>query len=331
MANTVGAVSARGQRAGAGLLSSDRLRANGAVIFVYALTVLLFLIASALSPTFRDPSNLTTIMRQSIVLGLVAIGQTLVILSGGIDMSVGMVAKVTALLVATLFAGNSGMVIPLGLLGLGLGALIGAINGTIITRIHANAFIVTLGMFGILHGVALGIATGPVGIIPMNYLHIYDASIGILPINVIVMAVIWVLAWVLTTRTPFGRAIYAVGGSPSVARLSAINVNRTLLGAYILSGICGAAAGLFILARMGVGDPSTGDNLEFQSIVATALGGTSLYGGKGTIVGTLGAVILLTLVSNVFDSLQVSVFLQQLLLGLVVLIAVAVHKTGRVR
>src|SRR5437660_6140187 len=125
MANTVGArVGTQRQRAGAGIFSSDWLRANGAVLFVYGLTVLLFLVASALSPTFRDPSNLTTIMRQSIVLGLVAIGQTLVILSGGIDMSVGMIAKVTALTVATLFAGNSDMLIPLVLLGLGIGAVI---------------------------------------------------------------------------------------------------------------------------------------------------------------------------------------------------------------
>jgi ribose transport system permease protein len=305
------------------------IRANGAVVFIYMLALLLAIVASALNPTFRDLSNATTILRQSIVLGLVAIGQTLVILTGGIDMSVGMVARITALVIATLFAGNPALVLPLVALGLLIGAGIGAVNGLVITRINANPFIVTLGMFGILEGVSLAVASGPVGLIPDNFLHVYDAQIAGVPICVLGMAVIWFLAWLAVSRTAFGRALYAVGGSPVVARLSAIPVRRTVLLAYVISGMCGAAAGLFILARMGVGDPSTGYQLEFQSIVAVALGGTSLYGGKGSMVGTLGAVILLSLITNVFDILQVNVFYQQLLLGLIVLVAVAVHKTGK--
>ena len=130
-------------------------------------------------------------------------------------------------------------------------------------------------------------------------LSIYDARIGTIPINVIVMILIWVLAWVFTTRTRTGRALFAVGGSERVARLSAIRVNKTLVLTYVISGIFAALAGLFLLARTGVGDPSAAEGLDFQSVVAVAIGGISLYGGKGSILGTLGGVLLLGMLSNV--------------------------------
>lgn len=306
-----------------------RLREHGSVVFIYALVLLVGGLAAVLSPNFREPANLINILRQTIVLGLVAIGQSMVILTGGIDMSIGTIAKVAALTVAVLFGGNDGLVIPLSLLGLAIGAGLGLLNGLLITRLNASPFIITFGLFSILRGIALAIASGPVGQIPASFLQIYDARLGTVPLNVLAMAILWALAWLMTTRTTFGRAIYAVGGSARVARLSAINVPRTLLGAYALSGLCGAAAGLFVLTRTGVGDPSLGDNLEFQSIVAVALGGISLYGGKGSLIGTLGGVLLLGVVSNVFNILQVSVFHQQLLLGLIVLVAVATYRAGR--
>ncbi len=305
------------------------VRQHGSVVLTYALAALISLMAGVLSPNFREPTNLTNILRQSIVLGLVAIGQSMVVISGGIDMSVGMVARIAALTVATLFGGDSALVIPMICLGLTIGAAVGFANGLMITRMYASPFIVTFGVFSILRGVALGIASGPVGKIPLEYLQIYDARVAFLPWNVVAMALIWLLAWVLTARSSFGRAMYAVGGSAKVARLSAIHVSRTLLGAYTLSGLCAAAAGLFVLTRTGVGDPSTAEGLEFQSIVAVALGGISLYGGKGSLVGTLGGVLLLGVISNVFNILQVDVFYQQLLLGAIVLVTVAAYRSAR--
>ena len=150
-----------------------------------------------------------------------------------------------------------------------------------------------------------------------------------IPLSVVVMAAVWLAAWVLTSWTRFGRALYAVGGSQRVARLSAIRVSRTLVVAYVLSGICGAAGGLFILARTGVGDPKLADGLEFQSIVAVALGGISLSGGRGSLLGTLGGVLLLGVVANMFNILQVDSFFQQLILGLVVLVTVATYRTRK--
>jgi ribose transport system permease protein len=180
-----------------------------------------------------------------------------------------------------------------------------------------------------LRGVNLAIATTPIRGIPKPYLQMYDAKIGVVPVNVIVMAVIWLLAWLFTNRTRLGRAIFAVGGSERVALLSAIRVNRTLVAAYIFSAFCAAVAGLFFLSRTGVGDPGAAEGMDFQSIVAVALGGISLYGGKGSVLGTLGGVLLLTMMSNVFNLLQVNIYIQQLFLGLIVLIAVAAYKSPR--
>jgi len=306
------------------------LRIDGSIVFIYALVLVVAIGAGIYSERFRDPGNLTNVLRQTIVLGLLAIGQSLVILAGGIDMSIALIARVATLIVAVLFGGSDALILPLMALGLAVGACLGLVNGLIITRVYASPFIVTFGMFSILNGIALAISSSPVGKIPGAYLSLYDASLGPLPISVVAMALLWAGAWVLTSRTRFGRALFAVGGSQRVARLSAINVSRTLIGAYMLSGLCGAAGGLFILARTGVGDPKMAEGLEFQSIVAVALGGISLSGGRGSLLGTLGGVLLLGVVANMFNILQVDSFFQQLILGLVVLLTVATYRTAKV-
>ena len=310
-------------------MAIPRLRIDGSILLIYALVLLVAVGAGIYSERFRDPGNLTNVLRQTIVLGLLAIGQSLVILAGGIDMSIALIARLSTLIVAVLFGGNDALILPLLAVGLAIGAALGLLNGLIITRVYASPFIVTFGMFSILNGVSLAIASSPVGKIPPTYLTIYDASLGAVPISVLAMALLWAMAWLLTSRTRFGRALYAIGGSQRVARLAAINVPRTLLIAYVLSGLLGAAGGLFILARSGVGDPKMADGLEFQSIVAVALGGISLSGGRGSIVGTLGGVLLLGVVANMFNILQVDSFFQQLILGMVVLITVATYRTQK--
>jgi ribose transport system permease protein len=306
-----------------------RMRVDGSIVFIYALVLFVAVGAGIYSERFRDPGNLTNVLRQTIVLGLLAIGQSVVILAGGIDMSIALIARLSTLIVAVLFGGNDALILPLIALGLSVGAALGLLNGLIITRVYASPFIVTFGMFSILSGISLAIASSPVGKIPSSYLTIYDANLGPMPLSVLAMALLWTGAWLLTSRTRLGRALYAVGGSQRVARLAAIHVSRTLVIAYVLSGLLGAAGGLFILARTGVGDPKMADGLEFQSIVAVALGGISLSGGRGSILGTLGGVLLLGVVANMFNILQVDSFFQQLILGLVVLITVATYRTQK--
>jgi ribose transport system permease protein len=308
------------------------LRNNASIFLIYGIILVVGGTAAIATNRFQNPSNLVNIFRQSIVIGLIAIGQSAVILTGGADMSVAMVARIVALVVATVFAANHsnpGLILPLVLLGIAIGALLGCFNGVVITRTHANPFIITFGIANILRGVNLAIATTPIRGIPPEYLQIYDAKIGILPVNVLVMALVWLVAWVFTTRAKPGRALFAVGGSERVARLSGIRVSRTMVMAYIFSGVCAALAGLFLLSRTGVGDPSAAEGMDFQSMVAVALGGISLYGGKGSMIGTLGGVLLLAMLSNVFNLTQVNIYFQQLMLGMIVLIAVAAYKNPR--
>ncbi|MFC1959304.1 ABC transporter permease [Chloroflexota bacterium] len=307
-------------------------RNNAAVLLIYFFILLLIITGSFFSDRFLTASNMINIMRQSIVLGLLAIGQTAVLLTGGMDISQEQVSRLIGLTVATIFAtydSNPVLILPLVLLGTGMGVVLGGLNGLLITRTHAVPFIITFGVSFVLRGINLAISTTPIRGIPDAYLNVYDAKIGIVPVNVIVMAVVWVLAWLFTTRSRFGRSIYAVGGSASIAKLSAIRVNRSLVGAYMLSSAFAALAGLFLLARTGVGDPSAAEGMTFQAIVAAAVGGISLYGGRGSIFGTLGGVLLLTLLSNFFNLVQVNIFYQQLMLGVIVLVAVASYKSKK--
>jgi len=308
------------------------VRNNATVLLIYFFILVLMVIASVFSDRFLTASNMVNILRQSIVLGLFAIGQSFVLLTGGMDISVEMVGRLVGLIVATIFAaydGNPVMILPMLVLGIAIGAVMGALNGFLITRTHAVPFIITFGVAFILRGINLAISTTPIRGIPDAYLSIYDAKIGIVPVNVIVMALIWIAIWLFATRGRLGRGIYAAGGSERIARLSGIRVRQKVVWAYVLSSVFAALAGLFLLARTGVGDPSAAEGMTFQSIVAAAIGGISLYGGRGSIFGTLGGVLLLTLLTNFFNLMQVNIFYQQLLLGAIVLVAVAAYKTKR--
>lgn len=307
------------------------IRNNASLLLIYGLILVVGIGTAIFSENFRSFSNIISLLRQSIVLALIAIGQSLVVLTGGMDMSVAMIARITALIVASIFNkySSDSLIAPMIFLGVGIGALIGCVNGLLVTRTHANPFIITFGVASLLRGICLAISSTPIRGVPSAYLQIYDARIGGIPVNVIGILLIWLLAYIFTTRTRAGRAIFAVGGSERVARLSAIRVNRTLVMTYVLAGVFAALAGLFLLARTGVGDPSAADGMDFQSVVAVALGGISLYGGKGSILGTLGGVLLLGLLSNVFNIVQIDIYYQQLLLGMIVLVAVAAYKSPK--
>ena len=306
-------------------------RRNAAVVLIYAITAVFVAVASALSPTFRDFGNLMDILRQSTVLGLATIGQLFVMLAGGIDMSVGMIARVAGLGVAvamTTLGLPPLLAIPLALLA---GALIGLVNGVVVARFSAQPFIATLGMMGVLYGIALAISDGPTKMVPLVVLTLYDTAIGPVPAAVVAMAVVWLAAWWVLRATRFGRGVYAVGGSPKVARLAGLGGERIVMATYAISGLVSAAAGVFLIARSGVGNPNMALGLEFQSIVAAAIGGISLFGGRGSVAGAFGAVILISVIANLFDLFQFSAYFQDLALGLIVVAAVAIHRTDKSR
>ena len=312
-----------------GLRAPPGLRRHAPTLIVYGLIVVLAIYASLLSPNFLTDRNIFNVLRTAAFLGTVAIGETLVIISGGIDLSVGSVIKLAVLMSAILMDGKPENIAVAVAATLAMGAVVGLINGLLITKVRIAPFIVTLGAYSILRGVSYTVTTKPVGRAAPGFLHLYDLKVGPVPLLVIFLGVLIVAGIFVLRRTGFGRYIYAIGGNEQVARLSGIRVDRVKIGVYMLCSALAALTGLLYLARSGVGDPVTGEGAELQAITAVILGGTSLFGGQGGLIGTLGGVLLMGLTNNVLVLLNVSSWYQELIQGLVIIGAVALYKQRR--
>lgn len=302
------------------------LRRQAPLLVVYTLLLIMVIGAALTADRFMTERNIFNVLRQAAFLGVAAIGQTLVILTGGIDLSVGSLVKLSLLVSALVMDGQPGMTLPAVAVTLLLGAFVGAIHAFLITRLQVAPFIVTLGSYSILRGIALAIATKPVGNASPAMLALYDLKIGPVPVLVIGFALLLVLVVIMLRRTRFGRYIYAIGSNEQGARLAGLPVERVKYGVYILCSMLTALTGLLYLSRMGIGDPSVGDGLELQTITAVILGGTSLFGGRGGVIGTLGGVLLLGLTSNLLVVLRVNQWIQELIEGAIIVGAVALYK-----
>jgi ribose transport system permease protein len=307
----------------------SRLRRHASLLIVYGLIVVLCIYASLSSSNFLTDRNIFNVLRTATFLGTVAMAETFVIITGGIDLSVGSVIKLSGLMSAILMNGrpeNIGVAVGA---TLAMGAVVGLINGLLITKARIAPFIVTLGVYSILRGVAYTVTTTPVGRAAPGFLRLYDLKVGPAPVLVIFLALLTISAVFVLQRTTFGRYIYAIGGNEQVARLSGIRVDRVKIGVYILCNTLAALTGLLYLARAGVGDPVTGEGAELQAITAVILGGTSLFGGQGGPIGTLGGVLLMGLTNNLLVILNVSSWYQELIQGLVIVGAVALYRQKR--
>jgi ribose/xylose/arabinose/galactoside ABC-type transport system permease subunit len=305
------------------------LQRHGRILAVYALIVALIVIGASGSERFLTERNLFNVLRSAAYLGVLALGQMIVILTAGIDLSVGSMVKLSVLVGAIVMNGdsaNTGFGV-LAVLALGVG--VGLIHGFFINRMHISPFIVTLASYVILRGVALTISTSPIGRASREALTFYDVRVGPLPlIGVLFIALAVALAFLLR-RTVFGRHLYAVGGDAEVARLSGVRVEAVRWGAYVLCSLLASVCGLMWLSRMGVGDPTIGDGLELDAITAVIIGGTSLFGGRGRVVGTVGGVLLLALLANVLVMLSVNQWIQGLIQGVVIVAAVALYRQDK--
>lgn len=296
---------------------------NGTV--VWGVCLLLAVALAVVNPSvFLGQENLANLLSQTVVLALVAVGQMFVVLTGGIDLSVGSVATLTAVLTAGMINGYPIRVTPVLIGVLAVGALIGACHGALVTKARMVPFVVTLGTFYLIQGVAYAYSSTPVGAIPNDLAGFVILTLGPLPaIFVVVLLIAVVLSWVLA-RTPFGRHVYATGGDPAIARSAGINTTRVTIAAYVICSVLAALAGFVLASKATVGTPSAGSGLELSAITAVVLGGTSLFGGRGKLVGTAGGVLLLALVENAFTLMHLSSFYQDLVRGAVIVAAVAV-------
>lgn len=296
----------------------------GAIIAFLAIA----LVGSLLSPTFLTQRNVTNVMRQTAMLGVVTVGMTFVILTAGIDLSVGMVLSFTSVAAAMLFDNGQGLPLPIVFLTtLALGSAIGAFNGFMIIWRGAAPFVVTLAMMAIAGGAALTVSGGkPIGGIQGTYSWLGSGSVGPIPVLVLLMLFVFLLGAFVLRYTPYGRHVYAIGGNEEASRLSGIAVDRVKVITYTISGLLSALGGIIFSARVTVGDPWAGRGLELDAIAAVVIGGTSLFGGVGTMWGSLLGALIITMINNVLNLLNVSPYMQGLAKGIIILAAITLYK-----
>jgi ribose transport system permease protein len=285
----------------------------------------IWLVTAIVNPRFLSSYNLQLLSRQVAVFGLIAIGETFVILTEGIDLSPGSVIVLTSVLVASFI--SSGMGVPCAIiLTLLIAALIGLWHGIFITKLKVPPFIITLGTLAMGRGLATAITKGqPVLNLPEAFSFIWDGMVfGFMPFPVLIIIIISGCTIFLLSRTVYGRHIYAVGGNIEATRLSGINVDNIRILAYVLSTVLAGVVGILITSRLGQGNPNVGMTYEMYAIAASVIGGTSLFGGIGTIVGALIGAGILTAVWNSLVLLQVSSYWHQVILGMIIVIAVTI-------
>jgi inositol transport system permease protein len=267
-------------------------------------------------------SNLINVARQISINGILAVGVTFVLLTGGVDLSLGSLVALTGVIAAT-FAhpGEYPLIVPL-IMGIGAGTACGAINGAVITWGGVPPFIATLGMMTIARGLAQVISGGrPVSNMNPAMRRIADDLAGI-PIPILILAGVGLTAWAILTYTRVGRHIYAVGGNENAARASGINVRRVKMFAYIICGGLAGLAGIVLAARITTGQPNAGLAYELDAIAAVVIGGTSLSGGVGSVGGTVLGALLMGVINNGLDLLNVSSYYQQIVKGMIIIGAV---------
>lgn len=297
------------------------VRKYGAVI---ALLVLV-LVASLSSERFLTVANGLNVLRQISIVGVLALGMTFVILTAGIDLSVG--AILTVVVVYTADTVELYGVVPGLLVALGIGALLGLINGLGVTLGKVQPFIMTLGMLAMAKGLALLFTQGtPIAITNEAFLALGNGRVFGIPNPVLIFIALLFLTWFVLSKTVFGRSVYAVGANEEAARLSGISVVKVKTAVYVVSGLMAGVAGILYASQLGVGSPVAGDGYELDAIAATVVGGTSLFGGIGGVGGTFVGAALLGVLSNFLNLTGVSPYAQNVFRGALIVAAVLLQR-----
>ncbi|XVQ82260.1 ABC transporter permease [Microbispora siamensis] len=283
---------------------------------------------------FLTMETVVGVQQRSAALGIVAVGQTLAILAGSLDLSVAYLISLTSLVAAVTMAGkDSNIVVAVGAV-VAVSALVGLVNGLMISKLRVHAFIATLGVALIVKGILSDLYDGPAGRVPESFQHLGYDRLGPVPVSAMLWAAVALVAWFLLRRTKYGYRVYAVGGDVEVARLSGIRTDRVIIITHVLCSLCAGIAGLLLASRLGAGAPTVGTDggYDLESIAAVVLGGTALAGGRGGVAGTVGGVLLLAVLDSVFNQLEVNSFFKDVVRGVVIVVAVAVYarRTGLV-
>ena len=304
---------------------------HGGNLMIVIYFIVLCVVVGLISPNFLQASNVTNNLRSASYYGIMGMGMTLVFIAGGLDLSVGSVLGLSALLSA--LSMSKGVPVVLGILiGLLVGAVVGVINGFCTVKLRIPAMIVTLGTQFIARGLVNVITEGkPVYPLPDSFNAISEIEFLYLNISVwFLIAITILLEWVLR-KTTFGRSVYAIGGNLETARLSGIPVDRIQISVYTLCGICSAISGIFIASRMTSAQVTFGSGYEMDVIAATIIGGTSLFGGVGTAVGTFFGALFMTFLKSGIVSVRLSAYWQNVVIGLILIVTVGLDQYKRRR
>jgi ribose/xylose/arabinose/galactoside ABC-type transport system permease subunit len=283
--------------------------------------------------SFFASGNLTNILQRSVALGIVSVGQTVAILAGSLDLSVSYLISLSSLIGAETMDGRESMLIPGIALTVAVGAAVGLANGLIITKLRVNAFIATLGMALILRGYIENNYDRPTGAVPESWESFGYSRIGPVPVSIFLFVGVALVVGLALRRTRWGYHVYAVGGDEQVSVLSGLRTHRVVIAAHVICSVCAALTGLFLASRLGSGTPRVGTDggYDLESIAAVVLGGTALAGGRGRVSGTVGAVLVLAVLDNIFNQLELDPFLKQAVRGVVIIAAVAIYASRRGR
>jgi ribose transport system permease protein len=283
---------------------------------------------SILSERFFTISNMLIVMRQTSIVAFLAVGMSFVIIGAGIDLSVGSVLAFSGAVGAGVMQ-NGGIFFGI-LAGLALGTALGAFNGIVITKLKIPAFIATLAMMAIARGGTLVYTDGrPITGLPSSFAFLGRGYIGNVPFPIILMLIIFILAYIILKLTRFGRYVYATGGNINAARASGIKVDNVIISTFAISGFLSGLTGMVLASRLNSAQPTAGVGYELDAIAAVVLGGTNLFGGEGELWGTLVGAFIMGILNNGLNMLNVSSFYQQVVKGIVILIAVTVAQSGK--
>lgn len=302
------------------------IRRNQNVLLIWGVLLVVIIGSALASESFTNPRNFPNIMRQSTALLLVCLGQTIALLIGGIDLSVGSVISLVVVIMAALMQPTPESMLGTLVVGLAIGALVGAVNGFMVTRFKLAPFMVTLATLSMVQGLALQFRQTPQATIPREFSPYFTGDINGVPIPFLIILGMTFGVWVMLRHTRFGRHLYAVGSNENATRLSGIATDRIKLWAFILCGLLAGAAGVFTAARSRAGDPLIGGDFAFDSITAVVLGGASLNGGAGSVWGTLAGVFIVTILSNILNLVGIQSNYQYILKGALLVLAVMLYR-----
>lgn len=298
----------------------------GPAAAAYLALLTLMVVASILSPDFLEKQNLLNIGRQAAPLAIVALGETIVILCGGIDVSVGAVISLTTVVVSTEMAGDPSMVLPALALVFALGLVVGLANGLLVSRVGTDPFVTTLAALLIIQGAALVYTQGsPTNGLTPGFRQISEGELLGIPASIFFAAGAFALCWFALRRMVWGRSIYAIGGNLRATFLSGRRTALIQTSAYVACSLLAVFAGLLLAARIGTGSVSAGAGFELEAIAAVLIGGTAFGGGRGRISGTIAGVLILVVLFNLVNLLGLPSQIQQIVRGVVIVLGVAVY------